>query len=118
LNGSVAAKRIGVSLHYYIVSGWLVLMWLIYPIAYGCDEGNEISVTSGFIFYGILDILTVPLLSFAILALATRWDYREMNIYFTQYGRVAQAGGDFPEREKTVTAPAAEQPVVAPENTV
>ena len=100
--GGITAKRVGVSRHYYAITSWLVFLWLLYPIAYGLDDGgNKISVTSGFIFFGILDILSVPLLSFAILALSTRWDYRSLNIYFTQYGRVAQAG-EFPEREKAV----------------
>lgn len=97
-------------------------MWFIYPIAWGVDEGNEISVTSGFIIYGILDILTVPLLALATLALATRWDYRELNLYFTQYGRVAQSEGTFPEKAAPAGGPATragEEAVVGTgENTV
>ncbi|TAQ85773.1 hypothetical protein B7494_g5915 [Chlorociboria aeruginascens] len=116
--GSITAKRIGITRHYTGISGWLVFLWLLYPIAYGVDDGgNKISVTSGFIFFGILDVLTVPLLSFAVLFLSRTWDYRALNIYFTQYGRVAQAG-DFPEREKaapeatttTTATPAASAP--------
>jgi len=108
--GSVAAKRVGVSKHYLAITGWLVFIWLLYPIAYGVDDGgNEISVTSGFIFFGILDLLSVPLLSFAILFLSRSWDYRALNLYFTQYGRVAQ-GAEFPEREKA--APVENPPAV------
>jgi len=115
--GRITAKRLGISKHNFLISGWLVFIWLLYPIAYGVDDGgNKIGVAEGFIFFGILDVLTVPLLSIAILALATKWDYRSLNLYFTQYGRVAQSGErEFPEREK---APAAETPVVQPEQAV
>jgi hypothetical protein len=55
-----------------------------------------------------LDLFTVPFFSLAILALSTKWDYRTLNIYFTQYGRVAQAG-EIPERiEREKAAEAAE----------
>lgn len=60
----------------------------------------------------------MPVLAFATLAGATRWDYRDLNLYFTQYGRVSTAGGEFPEREKTVTDPVDREPVVAPEQAV
>jgi bacteriorhodopsin len=114
--GGLAARRVGVSSHHWIITGWLVFIWLLYPIAYGVDDGgNKIGVTQGWIFFGILDVLTVPLLSFFILALSRRWDYRSLNLYFTQYGRVAQAG-EFPEREKTAGAPATG--VIQPESSV
>jgi len=115
--GGISAKRVGVTKHYYAITSWLVFLWLLYPIAYGLDDGgNKISVTSGFIFFGILDLLSVPLLSFVILALSTRWDYRSMNIYFTQYGRVAAS--EFQEREKAAPAPASDAAVVTPEQAV
>jgi bacteriorhodopsin len=114
--GGLAARRVGVSSHHWIITGWLVFIWLLYSIAYGVDDGgNKIGVTQGWIFFGILDVLTVPLLSFFILALSRRWDYRSLNLYFTQYGRVAQAG-EFPEREKTAGAPATG--VIQPESSV
>lgn len=113
--GLISAKRVGITTHYTIISGYLVFMWLLYPIAYGLDDGgNKISVTSGFIFFGILDVLTVPLLAGAFLFLSTRWNYGELNLQFTQYGRVA-VGGTFPEREKAVVEPA---PAVTPETAV
>jgi bacteriorhodopsin len=112
-NGLVTAKRLEIHRHYLAFAGWTVFLWLLYPIAYGLDDGgNKITVTDGFVFFGILDVLLIPVLAFGIIALSTRWDYRKLNIYFTQYGRVAQAG-EFPEREKA--APAA---VAAPEQTV
>lgn len=49
-------------------------------------------------------MLNVPVIAFAVLFLSRKWDYRSLNLYFTQYGRVAQ-GGEFPEREKAVVQP-------------
>ncbi|RDL38945.1 Heat shock protein 30 [Venustampulla echinocandica] len=98
--GSITARRIEVSGQYLGVTGWVVFVWMLYAIAWGLDDGgNRISVSDGWIFWGILDVALVPLTSLAILFLATRWDYRNLNLYFTQYGRVAQ-GGTYPEREK------------------
>ncbi|KAH8589338.1 heat shock protein 30 [Bisporella sp. PMI_857] len=92
--GSITSKRLAVGKSYLAVSGWLVFVWFLYPIAYGlADGGNKIGVTQGWIFFGILDIITVPFLSFAILVLARKWDYRALNLYFTQYGRVPPPSG-------------------------
>jgi len=110
--GFITAKRLEIQRHYLPLSGWAVFLWLLYPIAWGLDDGgNKIDVTDGFVFFGILDVLLVPVIAFGIIALSTGWDYRKLNIYFTQYGRVAQSG-DFGEREKV--APAAAAPVVEP----
>jgi bacteriorhodopsin len=98
LTGSTAAKRLNVTKHYSALSFYLVFFYMIYPIAWGVDDGgNKIGVTSGFVFFGILDLFTVPFLAIAILALSRSWDYRNLNLYFTQYGRVPQ-GADIHER--------------------
>ena len=111
--GLTSSKRLSITSHYLAITGWLVFIWMLYLIAFGVDDGgNKIGVTEGFIFFGILDVLTVPVLSFAILLLSRRWDYGAMNLYFTQYGRVS-APGEF--REKAATAPTAP---VAPEQAV
>jgi len=105
--GLITAKRLEVHRHYTILAGWAVFLWLLYPIAYGLDDGgNKITVTDGFVFFGILDVLLVPVLAFGIIVLSSRWDYRKMNLYFTQYGRVAQ-GPDLVEHEKAAPAPVA-----------
>lgn len=102
--GSITAKRVGIARHHWLIAGWQSTIWLIYPIAYGVDDGgNCIRVTSGWIFIGILDILSTFITMFLILLLSRRWDYRSLNLYFTQYGRVAQAG-DLPEKEKASVA--------------
>jgi bacteriorhodopsin len=105
--GLASARRTGSSKHYTLVTFTLLFVWMLYPIAWGLDEGgNKISVTSGFIFYGILDLITVPLLGVAFLVLGAKWDYGALGLQFTQYGRLGRReDGVFPE--KTTPAPAA-----------
>jgi bacteriorhodopsin len=110
--GHTTSARLGdpIKKHYLALSSYLTFFFILYPIAFGLDDGgNKITVTHGFIFWGILDLVTVPLLSLVVLALSTKWDYKVLNVYFTQYGRVAQ-GGEFPEkqREPVQTAPLTE----------
>jgi len=109
--GASAAKRVGSRTHYLALTGWTALLWLLYPIAFGLsDGGNRIGVTQSFIFFGILDVLMVPVLAAAFMFLARRWDYSTLNLHFTQYGRVAR-GGHVVEKEPAaaggVTGPAA-----------
>lgn len=111
-DGFVTAKRLNILRHYLILSGWAVFLWLLYPIAYGLDDGgNKIDVTDGFVFFGILDVLLIPVIAFGVLVLSRGWDYRNLNLYFTQYGRVAQ-GADLVEREKAAPAQAPPAPTV------
>jgi len=98
--GTRVAGRLGTGRHYGGLSAWFVFLGLLYTIAWGLDEGgNKISVTSGFIFYGILDVLMVPLLAWAFHLLSSRWDYGVLGLHFTQYGRV-RGGETYPEKER------------------
>jgi len=109
-DGSVGAKRLGVTRDHSMLAGWVNLLWLLYPIAWGLsDGGNRIGVTPSFIFYGILDFLLIPVTAWAFITLARRWDYNRLNIAFTQYGRVNHQPGTFPEKQTagTTAAPAA-----------
>lgn len=109
-----AARRNGVARDHALLSGWINLLWLLYPIAFGLsDGGNKISVTPSFIFFGILDILFLPVLGFATLFLSRRWDYNKLNIAFTQYGRVAVNGGNYPEKDETAVAGGVTGPATA-----
>ncbi|KAG4266225.1 hypothetical protein FPRO04_06009 [Fusarium proliferatum] len=111
--GRTSAARLGLSRDYLMLAGWVNLLWMLYPIAYGIsDGGNVVGVTGSFIFFGILDVLLVPGLAFAFMFLSKRWDYGALNLHFTQYGRVNAGNGVFPEKRAPV-APAAEQPVPA-----
>jgi bacteriorhodopsin len=109
--GLASARRIGSSKHYTMTTFLLLFVWMLYPIAWGLDEGgNKISVTSGFIFYGILDLITVPLLGFMFLFLGRSWDYGALGLQFTQYGRLGRREeGVFPEKK----APAGDEAVRA-----
>jgi len=112
-DGSVGAKRLGVTRDHSGLAGWVNLLWLLYPIAWGLsDGGNRIGITASFIWYGILDFLLLPVTAWAFLLLSRRWDYNRLNIAFTQYGRVNQQPGTFPEKN-TTAPPAAADPAVA-----
>ncbi|PSR85629.1 hypothetical protein BD289DRAFT_368247, partial [Coniella lustricola] len=121
---SIAARDLGngVGMHHLGLSSWVNFLWLNYVIAYGIsDGGNVIGVTPGFIYFGILDLLLVPIVAAAFMFLARRWDYGRMNIAFTQHGRVSYAPGNFPEKHTNsapVGAPAdgpvSDAPVAAP----
>lgn len=100
-----SSARVGVSGHYSALAGWLNLLWLLYPIAWGLsDGGNRMGVTQSFIFFGILDILMIPVLGFAFVFLSRKWDYNRLNIAFTQYGRVQTAPGTYPEKHHGTAA--------------
>lgn len=46
-----------ISRTYMMSSGWLMLMWMLYPIAWGCSEGgNVISPDGEAGFYGAVDV--------------------------------------------------------------
>lgn len=87
------ARNLGVGSHYTGIAGWVNLLWLLYPIAYGVsDGGNILSPTRGFIFFGILDLLMVPVVSLAFISLQRKWDHNRLGLHFTQRGRVAREG--------------------------
>jgi len=110
-DGSVGAKRLGVTRDHSILAGWVNLLWLLYPIAWGLsDGGNRIGITPSFIFYGILDFMLIPVTAWIFMVLARRWDYNRLNIAFTQYGRVNHQPGTFPEKAAPAAAPAASAP--------
>lgn len=103
--GTTSAKRVGLTRDFSILSGFVNLLWLLYPIAWGLsDGGNRIGVTASFIFFGILDVLLVPLVAFSVVFFARNWDYGRLNLAFTQYGRVHAPGGTFPEKDGHPTA--------------
>lgn len=114
------ARELGVvRTHHLGISAWVNLLWLNYPIAFGIsDGGNVIGGTGAFIYFGILDVLMVPVVAPAFLVLARKWDYGRMNIAFTQYGRVNAVPGTFPEKSAAAPAggPAASAPAAGTSN--
>lgn len=81
-----SAEVLGISGHYMVLSGWVNLLWLCYPIAWGLSEGGDIiGVTEGFIFFGVLDALLLPVLSVGFLILSPRWDWAKLQLDFSEY---------------------------------
>ncbi len=80
-HGRTGATRVGVSRDHTFLAGWVNLLWLIYPIAFGVsDGGNTIGVTPGAIFFGVLDVLLAPVVAFGFLFFARNWDYGRLNL--------------------------------------
>ena len=99
MDGMRGAKRVDTTKHFILLVGWIQMLWLLYPLAFGLTDGsNFFGVTPTFIWFGVLDVLMIPVLSIATIFLSNRWDYGKMNLYFTQYGGVQQ-GGTFPEKD-------------------
>ena len=64
------ASAIGGSISrlYLVLAPSILTLWILYPIAWGvADGGNVIAPDSEQIFYGILDVLTKPVLAFVVL---------------------------------------------------
>ncbi|KAJ3549978.1 hypothetical protein NM208_g234 [Fusarium decemcellulare] len=79
-----AAEPLGIGRDYRLLSGWLNLLWLLYPVAFGLSDGShKIGVTAGFVFFGVLDVLMVPVLAFAFLFLSRKWDWDKLNLAFS-----------------------------------
>ncbi|KAK4122909.1 family A G protein-coupled receptor-like protein [Parathielavia appendiculata] len=108
VHGLRSANRVAIKRDYLPLAAWTNFLWLLYPIAWGLtDGGNYLGVVAGFIWFGILDLLLLLGVGYAIVALSRRWDYHRLNIAFTQYGRVPTAAGTFPEKEAAHASAAA-----------
>ena len=73
-------------------------MLITYPIAWACAEGgNVITVTSEMIWYGILDIFTIPVFLFAFL-----WELRgaEYSAFGFHSGKFTDKHASYVDREK------------------
>jgi bacteriorhodopsin len=95
-----SANRLNIGRDNTALSGYVVLLWFLYPIAFAVSEGgNVIGVTGSMIFFGILDLLLICGTAFGFLWFSRKWDYGRMNLHFTQYGRVHSHGGSLhPEK--------------------
>ncbi|KAM0333922.1 hypothetical protein ACHAQA_000939 [Verticillium albo-atrum] len=98
-SGRRGASRLGVSTHYLGLAAFVNFLWFLYVLAFSLtDAGYQIRVPGTHIWFGILDLLLVPVLAFAFVFLSGRWDYGRLNMHFTQFGRVPQQPGTFPEK--------------------
>lgn len=76
-----AAGRLGIGRDYMMLAGWANLLWLLYPIAFGLSDGsNTIGVGGGFIFFGILDLLLLPVVSYGFVFLGRKWDWAGLHL--------------------------------------
>jgi len=104
-DGSASSRRYETTKHYSALAGWVNFLWLLYPIAWALSDGsNRIGVTPHFIWFGILDILLIPVTGFAFLFLSRSWDYNRLGLAFTQYGRVNTHPGHFHDGKNTTPA--------------
>lgn len=88
-----SAAVLGIGRDYIILSGWVNLLWLLYPIAFALgDGGNIIGVTSSFIFFGVLDLLLLPGVSIGFLILSRKWDFGKLQLDFSEYRGVRNGG--------------------------
>ncbi|KAK9234595.1 hypothetical protein V1525DRAFT_44138 [Lipomyces kononenkoae] len=61
--------------------GFLGLIYVLYQIAWGLSEGgNVISPTSEGVFYGVLDIIALPLVNSAVVYLTRQVDFAELGV--------------------------------------
>ncbi|KAM3074328.1 D-3-phosphoglycerate dehydrogenase 2 [Clarireedia jacksonii] len=89
--GLSRSRRFGSANRYPILASVLVGLWLVFPIAWGLSEGlNQLSVTGEMVFYGILDLIAVPVYGSLFLILSQHVD--PYLVSFTQRGR--QGGTD------------------------
>ncbi|KAJ5591587.1 uncharacterized protein N7459_001956 [Penicillium hispanicum] len=99
-----AAALLGIERDYIVLSVWLNVLWVLYPVAFGLtDGGNVIGVTGGFIFFGVLDVLMVPVLTFGILFFARNWDYRKLSIAFSDSRPSRESSGMLKEAEASAS---------------
>ena len=111
--GRRSASRLDVSGHYLALTGFVNFMWFLYVLGFGLtDGGDQIRVPGTHIWFGVLDLLFVPVLAFAFIFLSSRWDYGRLNLHFTQFGRVPQHSSVHPkERVAPGTAAPLQQTV-------
>jgi bacteriorhodopsin len=93
------AEVLGVGRDYMILSGWVNFLWLLCLVTFGLsDGGNIISVTNSFIFFGVLDVLLLPVVSIGFFVLSSRWDFGKLQLDFSEYRGVRQ-GQSFSKKE-------------------
>ena len=75
-------------------AGFIVLVTMMYPIAWGCCEGgNVVSPTGEMIWYGVLDILAGPVFLFMLLWGLRSIEYSTFGLGSTKWSDNAAYGG-------------------------
>ncbi|KAG4295329.1 hypothetical protein FPRO06_01913 [Fusarium proliferatum] len=80
-----AANKMDIGKHYRLLSVWLNILWLLYPIAFSISDGSHtIGTTGGLVFFGVLDVLMVPVLTFSFIFLSRSWDWDKLSLAFSE----------------------------------
>ena len=80
---------------YAPAAGYVVILWLLYPVCWGLSEGgNAITVDGEMVFYGVLDIFAGPVFLFAFLAALETADYNALAL---QSGKVSNYADEPPQ---------------------
>ena len=77
------ARAIGgpVAKLYYVLAPSIFVLWILYPVSWGVSEaGNVIQPDSEQIFYGILDLLSKPILGAVLLAGHSKVDLAQLDL--------------------------------------
>jgi bacteriorhodopsin len=91
------AKALGADVHrVYLVCGvWTLLIWLLYPIAWGlCEGGNYISPDSEAVFYSVLDFCSKVVFGIALVAGHWTIDPGRLGLRLRDYGEPLAATRD------------------------
>jgi bacteriorhodopsin len=98
-----SAKVIGADYHstFGAGAGILSFIWLLYPICWGLSEGgNVITPTSEMVFYGILDLFSMPFFLFIHLLGLSKLDLAALQLYSGKFTTTAATGVAAHDREK------------------
>jgi len=81
-----SAQVLGVGGDYMILARWVNFLWVLYPIAFGLgDVSGVLGVNESCVFFGVLDVLLLPIAGVGVLVLSRRWDFRNLQLDFSEY---------------------------------
>ncbi|SNX86346.1 related to YRO2 - strong similarity to HSP30 heat shock protein Yro1p [Melanopsichium pennsylvanicum] len=89
-SGLRSARRLGGGFERAFLSGSILLafIWPLYPVCWALSEGgNVIGVSSEFLWYGLLDLLSKPVFAFLLLHMLRKCDYDALQL---QSGKVSE----------------------------
>ncbi|KAF7719098.1 Uncharacterized protein PECH_000284 [Penicillium ucsense] len=115
--GMSHAKVIGQDVNrlFIMISVWTLVMWTLYPVAWGlCEGGNVISPDSEAVFYGVLDLLAKPVFGGILLWGHSKIDPARLGLRISDVGSTTDRG--FADVNKPATGPLRDGPVPTSSN--
>lgn len=86
---------------YAIISFWTVIVWTLYPVAWGVSVGrNVIAPDSEAVFYGALDLITKPFSGIILLYGHSKIDPTRLGLRVKDYGSKDDRGSADEKRYK------------------